>query len=96
MAKSVKYTPDYKGTQEFGREPFVGALAVDAGRVVAAWAKANDPGGEYDVQEAGVPAGRHNQTRAGAVVTETVRDVGHFKRTLARAAQEARANYGPS
>ena len=95
MAKSVKYTPDYRGMRDFGRERFIGALAVDAGRVVAAWAKANDPGGEYDVQEVGVPAGRQNDIRAGAVVTETKRDRGHYKRTLARAAQEARANYGP-
>lgn len=95
MARSVKYTPDYRGMRDFGREKFIGALSVDAGRAVAEWAKADDPGGEYDVHEVGVTAGRHNDLRAGAVVTETVRDRGHFKRSLARAAQEARRNYGP-
>ena len=94
MAKSVKYTPDPAGVREFGREPFIGALSVDAGRAVAEWAKNDDPTGDYDVQEVGVPAGRQNEIRAGAVVTETVRGKGHFKRTLVRAAQEARRNYG--
>jgi len=96
MAKSVKYTPDYGGMRELGRESFIGALSVDAGRAVAEWAKVNDPDGDYDVQEVGVPAGRQNDIRAGAVVTETKRGRGHFKRTLARAAQEARRNYGTS
>lgn len=95
MAKSVKYTPDYRGMRDFGRETFIGALSVDAGRAVAEWAKVNDPEGEYSVDEVGVPAGRQNEIRAGAVVTETTRGRGHFKRTLARAAQEARRNYGP-
>lgn len=90
MVKPVKYTPDYNGMRDFGREEFIGQAAVDAGRAVARWAKNNDPGGEYDVQETGVPSGRRNEIRAGAVVTETVRDRGHYKRTLARAAQEAR------
>lgn len=91
MAKSVRYTPDFAGMREFGREAFIGQAAVDAGRAVAAWAETNDPDGEYEVQEVGVTAGRQNDLRAGAVVTETVRGKGHFKRTLARAAQEARA-----
>lgn len=86
----VKYTPDYAGVRDFGREPFIGEACVDAGRAVAAWAKDNDPDGEYDVQEVGVPAGRNNEIRAGAVVTETKQGRGAFKRTLARAAQEAR------
>lgn len=96
MAKSVRYTPDYGGMRAFGREKFIGALAVDAGRAVAEWAKVNDPKGDYDVQEVGVPAGRQNDIRAGAVVTETVAGEGRWKRTLARAAQEARRNYGPA
>jgi len=92
MAKrTISYTPDRNGMREFGREPFLGRVAVEGGNAVAAWARGNDPGGEYSVQEVGVTAGRANEMRAGAVVTETVRDRGHFKRTLARAAQQARS-----
>lgn len=87
----VKYTPDRGGMRELGREAFIGQAAVEAGNAVAAWARGNDPDGEYGVQEVGVPAGRENEVRAGAVVTETQRGRGHFKRTLARAAQEARS-----
>ena len=88
---SVKYTPDYNGMRNFGRESFVGQAAVDAGRSVAAWAQSNDPTGGYSVQEVGVTAGRQNDMRAGAVVTETTSGRGRWKRTLARAAQEARS-----
>ena len=91
MAKSVKYTPDYRGTREFGRESFIGQVAVDAGRAVADWARLNDPDGAYEVQEVGVAAGRQNEIRAGAVVTETEAGQGRWRRTLARAAQEARS-----
>src|SRR5690606_25850895 len=96
MARSVKYTPDYRGRRDFGREQFIGALSVDAGRAVAEWAKPDDPGGGYDVREVGVAAGRHTDRRAGAGGTEPVRDRGHVKRSLARAAQEARGHYDPN
>ena len=90
-SNTVKYTPDHNGMREFGREPFIGQAAVDAGQAVAAWARGNDPKGDYSVQEVGVTAGRSNEMRAGAVVTETVQGEGRWKRTLARAAQEARS-----
>lgn len=88
---TVKYTPDRNGMRDFGREPFVGQAAVEGGRAVASWARANDPKGDYGVQEVGVTAGRANEMRAGAVVTETAQGEGRWKRTLARAAQEARS-----
>lgn len=88
---SVRYTPDHKGMRDFGREAFIGEAAVEAGRAVAAWARNNDPKGDYGAQEVGVTAGRNNEMRAGAVVTETVQGEGRWKRTLARAAQEARS-----
>jgi len=91
MARGVQYRPDHSGFRQFVREPFIGQAAVDAGRAVAAWAQGNDPGGEYVVQESGVTGGRDNSFRAGAVVTETVRDKGPFKRSLARAAEQARS-----
>ena len=87
----VKYTPDPRGMREFGRESFIGQAAVEGGRTIAAWARGNDPKGDYGVQEVGVTAGRSNEMRAGAVVTETVQGEGRWKRTLARAAQEARS-----
>lgn len=91
MAKRVQYIPDRAGMRELGRERFVGQAAVSGANAIAAWARGNDPGAEYSVQEVGVTAGRANEFRAGAVVTETVRDRGPFKRTLARAAQQARS-----
>lgn len=91
MARRVQYQSDPAGMRELGRERFIGQVAVEGANAVAAWARGNDPGGEYSVQEVGVNAGRANEMRAGAVVTETVRDRGPFKRTLARAAQQARS-----
>ena len=91
MASRVKYRPDRGGFRQMSRESWVEDAAMEGARAVAAWARANDPDGEYQAQAAGVAAGRSNEIRAGAVVTETVRGRGHFKRTLARAAQEARS-----
>ena len=87
----VKYTPDRNGFRQMTRESWVEDAAMVGADAIAAWARLNDPTGEYQAQPAGVAAGRQNEIRAGAVVTETERGLGNFKRTLARAAQEARS-----
>ena len=89
MAK-VNYKPDPRGLRELGRSSGVGEAAMAGARAVAAFARADNPSGAYDVTPATVTAGWRNEERRGARVVETVMKAGARKRTLARAAGQAR------
>lgn len=87
---NVRYTPDKRGLRELGQSPGVRDAALEAAARVANWARQDDPRGAYEVTPANVTAGWDNEIRAGASVMEMQRGAGGRKRTLARAAREAR------
>lgn len=87
----VRYQPDRTGMRDLGAEPFIGEATMAAARAVEAWARADNPDGDYIVTQAGVPTGRQNEVRAGAVVAEIKYGMGPQHRTLETAAREARA-----
>lgn len=67
---NVRYTPDRRGMQELATSQVVQDAAVAAGARIAAAASGFDPDGQYSVHGTGVHAGRGDELRAGAVVTD--------------------------
>jgi hypothetical protein len=89
MAK-VKYTPNPSGLREIGQSSGAGRAAMEGARAVQRFAQADNPSGAYETSPATVTAGWENEPRSGARVTETRMKAGARKRTLARAAEQAR------
>ena len=67
---TLRYTPDRKGMRDLALSAEVQSAAVDAGMLVASAAAGFDPNGQYSVRGTGVHAGRSDELRAGAVVTD--------------------------
>lgn len=88
---AVRYTPDPRGLRELARSSAMTDAAMAGARAVERFARADNPSGDYAVTPAVVTAGWANEQRAGARVEETRMKAGARRRTLSRAAQEARS-----
>lgn len=91
MARGTKYHPEIRGLREIGASRQVRQLSLDGARRVAEHAQRDNPRGSYSVSPATVVTGWDHERRAGAQVVEERPGQGPQRRSLARAAQEARA-----
>jgi hypothetical protein len=64
------YTPDARGLHELATSPGMQAATTAAAQRGAAAAAAADPRGKYVVSPTRVTAGRRDETRAGALITD--------------------------
>lgn len=70
----LKYTPDHDGMRQFGQSPELREAVLDAARAGAAAAQSADPAGRYEVDPMTLSAGRYDEPRVGAVITDTSSD----------------------
>lgn len=64
------YVPDARGLHELATSPDMQAVVAAAAQRGAAAAAAADPRGRYVVSPLRVTAGRRDETRAGALITD--------------------------
>lgn len=70
MARNVRYTPSYTGLRELAQSSGLSQASVDVAEQLARQARAVDPKGDYEAGPATVTAGRSNEPRAGAAITD--------------------------
>lgn len=66
-----RYKPDPKGLREIGRDPRLGAVCQAVAEQGSALANQLDPDGNYQASRRTVTAGWRNESRAGAVISQT-------------------------
>lgn len=84
----VKYTPRNDGVAKLARGAAVQDVSLRAAQRIANTARSIAPKTEYTVSPAQVTAGWNNETRAGAIVSDTRKSLqGGRKQSLKKAIQ---------
>jgi len=73
MAEDVKYYPQSEGVRKLGLSAGVQDATLRAAQKLERDARSIAPKAEYTVSPARIASGRHNELRAGAIVSDTMK-----------------------